>query len=155
MGVQKSEVEATSSVSAEKLFKGLCLDIDTLLPRVLPGAIKSSETLEGDGGVGTVKLVHLGDASPFKTMKQKVDAIDKATFTYSYSIIDGDILLGFIESINNHFTAVPNADGGCTVKSTIIFNTKGDAVVPEENIKFANDQNLTIFKAVEAYLIAN
>lgn len=62
MGVQKSEVEATSSVSAEKLFKGLCLDIDTLLPQVLPGAIKSSETLEGDGGVGTIKLVHLGDS---------------------------------------------------------------------------------------------
>uniref|UniRef100_A0A164SJC3 Bet v I/Major latex protein domain-containing protein n=1 Tax=Daucus carota subsp. sativus TaxID=79200 RepID=A0A164SJC3_DAUCS len=61
MGVQKSEVEATSSVSAEKLFKALCLDIDTLLPQVVPGAIKSAEILEGDGGVGTVKLIHLGD----------------------------------------------------------------------------------------------
>ena len=88
-------------------------------------------------------------------MKQKVDAIDKESFTYAYSIIDGDILLGFVESINNHFAYVPNADGGCTVKSTITFNTKGDAVVPEENIKFANEQNHAIFKAVEAYLIAN
>lgn len=88
-------------------------------------------------------------------MKQKVDVIDKDSLTYSYSIIDGDILLGFVESINNHFTIVPNANGGCAIKSTIIFNTKGDAVVPEENIKFANDQNLAIFKAIEAHLIAN
>ena len=94
-------------------------------------------------------------ASPFKTMKQKVDVIDKDSFTYSYTIIDGDILLDFVESINNHFTYVPTADGGCTVKSTITFTTKGDAVVPEENIKFANDQNLAIFKAIEAHLIAN
>lgn len=61
MGVQKSEVEVTSTVPAGKLYKALCLDIDSLLPQVLPGAIKSSEIVEGDGGVGTIKLVHLGD----------------------------------------------------------------------------------------------
>lgn len=87
-------------------------------------------------------------------MKQKVDAIDKEAFTYSYTIIDGDILLGFIESINNHVAFVPTADGGCIVKNTIIFKTKGDAIVPEENIKYATETNNAIFKAVEAYLIA-
>ncbi|KAK1380329.1 Major allergen Pru ar like [Heracleum sosnowskyi] len=155
MGVQKSEVVITSAVPAAKLFKALCIDIDTLLPQVLPGAIKGGEIVEGDGGVGTIKLVTLGDASPYKTMKQKVDAIDKEAFTFSYSIIDGDILLGFIDSINNHLSFVPTADGGCTATSTAVFNTKGDAVVPEENIKFANEQNNLIFKAVEAYLLAN
>ncbi|KAL1807401.1 hypothetical protein ACET3Z_024391 [Daucus carota] len=155
MGVQKSEVEVTSTVPAGKLYKALCLDIDTLLPQALPGAIKSSEILQGDGGVGTIKLVHLGDASPYNTMKQKIDAIDKEALTYSYSVIDGDILLGFIDSINNHVVFVPKADGGCTVKNTIIFNTKGDAVVPEESIKYATETNNAIFKAVEAYLTAN
>ncbi|WOH07321.1 hypothetical protein DCAR_0726751 [Daucus carota subsp. sativus] len=155
MGVQKSEVEVTSTVAAGKLYQVLCLDIDTLLPQALPGAIKSSEILQGDGGVGTIKLVHLGDASPYNTMKQKIDAIDKEALTYSYSVIDGDILLGFIDSINNHVVFVPKADGGCTVKNTIIFNTKGDAVVPEESIKYATETNNAIFKAVEAYLTAN
>uniref|UniRef100_A0A175YQC3 Bet v I/Major latex protein domain-containing protein n=1 Tax=Daucus carota subsp. sativus TaxID=79200 RepID=A0A175YQC3_DAUCS len=138
MGVQKSEVVIASPVPAAKLFKGICLDIDTLLPQVLPGAIKGAEILEGDGGAGTVKLVTLGDA-----------------FTFSYSIIDGDILLGYIDSITTEFTFTPTADGGCTAKSVSTFNTKGDAVVPEENINFANEQNGIIFKAIEAYLIAN
>ncbi|KAL1806712.1 hypothetical protein DCAR_0832544 [Daucus carota subsp. sativus] len=155
MGVQKSEVVIASPVPAAKLFKGICLDIDTLLPQVLPGAIKGAEILEGDGGAGTVKLVTLGDASPYKTMKQKTEAIDKEAFTFSYSIIDGDILLGYIDSITTEFTFTPTADGGCTAKSVSTFNTKGDAVVPEENINFANEQNGIIFKAIEAYLIAN
>lgn len=88
-------------------------------------------------------------------MKQRIDAIDKEALTYNYTIIEGDILLGFIESINNHISFVPTADGGCTVKNTIIFTTKGEAVVPEENIKYATETNNAIFKAVEAYLLAN
>lgn len=63
MGVQKTEVEATSTVPAEKLFNGLLLEIDTILPKAFPQAIKSTEILEGDGGVGTVKLVTLGEGT--------------------------------------------------------------------------------------------
>ncbi|KAK1390434.1 Fag s 1 pollen allergen [Heracleum sosnowskyi] len=129
--------------------------MDSLIPQVLRGAIKSSEILQGDGRVGTIKLVQLGDASPFNTMKQRIDAIDNEALTYNYTIIDGDILLGFIESIYSHVAFVPTADGGCNVKNTIIFNTKGDAVVPEDSIKYATETNNAIFKAVEAYLISN
>lgn len=63
MGVQKTVVEAPSSVSAEKMYKGFLLDMDTVFPKVLPQLIKSVEILEGDGGVGTIKLVHLGEGN--------------------------------------------------------------------------------------------
>nr|P80889.1 RecName: Full=Ribonuclease 1 [Panax ginseng] len=154
-GVQKTEVEATSTVPAQKLYAGLLLDIDDILPKAFPQAIKSSEIIEGDGGVGTVKLVTLGEASQFNTMKQRIDAIDKDALTYTYSIIGGDILLDIIESIVNHFTIVPTPDGGSIVKNTTIYNTIGDAVIPEENIKDATEKAGLIFKAVEAYLLAN
>ncbi|KAL8121537.1 hypothetical protein AgCh_018319 [Apium graveolens] len=75
--------------------------------------------------------------------------------THEVSVIDGDILLGFIDKIENHLVVVPTADGGSTTKTTSIFHTKGDAVVPEENIKYAVERNTLLFKAVEAYLIAN
>lgn len=94
-------------------------------------------------------------ASQFNTMKQRVDAIDKDALTYTYSIIGGDILLDIIESIVNHFTIVSTPDGGSIVKNTTIYNTKGDAVIPEENIKDATEKSGLIFKAVEAYLLAN
>ena len=38
--------------------------------------------------------------------------------------------------------------------TTTIFHTKGDDDVPEENIKYPEVQNISVFKAVEAYLIA-
>lgn len=88
-------------------------------------------------------------------MTLRVDAINKETLTFDYTVIDGDILLGFIESIENHLVVVPTSDGGSITKTTAIFHTKGDAVVPEENFKYANEQNTALFKAIEAYLIAN
>ena len=154
MGIQKTEVEAPSTVSAEKMYKGFLLDMDTVYPKVLPQLIKSVEILEGDGGVGTVKLVHLGEATEYTNMKQRVDKIDKAGLAYTYSTIGGDILLEGLESVVNEFVVVPT-DGGCIVKNTTIYHTKGDAVVPEDKIKEATEKSGQAFKAVEAYLLAN
>ena len=92
--------------------------------------------------------------SQFNSLKQRVDAIDKDALTYSYSIIEGDILLGKLESITNQFTVVLTGEG-CIVKNTTIYTPIGDAVIPEENIKEATEKSGLIFKAVEAYLLAN
>ena len=92
--------------------------------------------------------------SPIITMTLRTDALDKEACTVKYNIMDGDVLLGFIDKVETHLVAVPNADGGSTTKTTTIFHTKGDAVVPEENIKYPEVQNISVFKAVEAYLIA-
>ncbi|KAL1832574.1 hypothetical protein ACET3Z_002225 [Daucus carota] len=154
MGVQKTEVEAPSTVSAEKMYQGFLLDMDTVFPKVLPQLIKSVEILEGDGGVGTVRLVHLGEATEYTTMKQKVDVIDKAGLGYTYTTIGGDILVEGLESVVNQFVVVPT-DGGCIVKNTTIYNTKGDAVLPEDKVKEATEKSGLAFKAVEAYLLAN
>ncbi|KAK1380304.1 Major allergen Pru ar 1 [Heracleum sosnowskyi] len=154
MGLQRNELEITSTVSAGRMFKGLVLEVDNIIPRAAPGAYKNVE-VKGDGGVGTIKHITLSDASPIKTMTLRTDAINKEALTFDYSVIEGDILLGFIESIENHLTIVPTADGGSTTKTIATFHTKGDAVVPEENIKFANEQNTALFKAIEAYLLDN
>ena len=61
MGVITYDHEVTSSVPPAKLFKAFILDFDNLIPKILPQAIKSVETLQGDGGAGTVKLTHFGE----------------------------------------------------------------------------------------------
>ncbi|WOH07318.1 hypothetical protein DCAR_0726748 [Daucus carota subsp. sativus] len=154
MGLQKHEQEITSSLSAEKIFNGLIVDVDTIFPKAAPGAYKNVE-IKGDGGVGTIKHITLPDGSPITTMTLRTDALDKEACTVEYSIIDGDVLLGLIDKVETHLVVVPNAGGGSTTKTTTIFHTKGDVVVPEENIKYSEEQNISVFKAVEAYLIAN
>lgn len=47
--------EFTSPVPAKKLFIALILDADNLIPKLMPQAVKSIETIQGNGGPGTIK----------------------------------------------------------------------------------------------------
>ena len=149
------DIEIPSSVPAAKMFKAVVLDSDTLIPKIMPQAIKNVEILEGDGGVGTVKLIHFGEGSQYKSVKHRVDAIDKDNLTHSYSIIEGDALMGAVESITYHVKIVPTEDGGCICKNRSIYQIKGDAEISEEKIKEGKEKALAMFKAIEAYLHAN
>ncbi|KAK1390424.1 Major strawberry allergen Fra a 1-2 [Heracleum sosnowskyi] len=154
MGAITTNVEVESSVPAQTIYKGFLLDMDNILPKILPQAIKSLEIISGDGGVGTIKKITLGEVSQFTIVKQRIDEIDREGLRYSYSIIEGDILMGIIESIASKFTVVPT-EGGCIFKNTTVYTPIGDAVIPEENVKEATEQSGMVFKAVEAYLLAN
>jgi len=149
------DMEIPSSIPAPRMFKAFILDGDNLIPKVLPQAIKSVETLEGDGGVGTIKITTFGEGSQHKCVKHRVDAIDKENFTFSYSITEGDALMGVFESISYHIKIIATSDGGSISKNRSIYNTKADAQVSEEEIKAGKEKASSIFKAVEAYLLAN
>ena len=54
MGVFTFEQETTSTVAPTKLYKALVHDSDDIIPKAVD-AIKSVETVEGNGGPGTIK----------------------------------------------------------------------------------------------------
>lgn len=56
------EIEATSPFPMEMIFKAFS-DFDTIAPKVNPRVFKSIETLQGNGGVGTIKLVTFGEGN--------------------------------------------------------------------------------------------
>ncbi|GFZ13951.1 hypothetical protein Acr_24g0001410 [Actinidia rufa] len=142
MGAITYDMEIPSSISADKMFKAFVLDGDTTIPKALPHAITSVQTLEGDGG------------SVHKSVKHRIDGLDKENFTYSYSIIKGGALDVF-ESISYHIKIVATPDGGCICKNRSIYTPKCDAQVSEEEIKAGKERASGIFKKVEAYLLAN
>ncbi|GFZ13952.1 hypothetical protein Acr_24g0001420 [Actinidia rufa] len=154
MGAITYDMEIPSSISAEKMFKAFVLDGDTIIPKALPHAITCVQTLEGDGGVGTIKLTTFGEGSVHKSVKHRIDGLDKENFTYSYSIIEGGALDVF-ESISYHIKIVATPDGGCICKNRSIYTPKCDAQVSEEEIKAGKERASGIFKKVEAYLLAN
>ncbi|GFZ13956.1 hypothetical protein Acr_24g0001460 [Actinidia rufa] len=154
MGAITYDMEIPSSISAEKMFKAFVLDGDTIIPKALPHAITCVQTLEGDGGVGTIKLTTFGEGSVHKSVKHRIDGLDKENFTYSYSIIEGGALDVF-ESISYHIKIVATPDGGCICKNRSIYTPKCDAQVSEEEIKAGKEKASGIFKKVEAYLLAN
>ncbi|KAM7485028.1 hypothetical protein LguiA_001037 [Lonicera macranthoides] len=124
-----------------KCSRHLIPDMDNLIPKIFPQAIKSTEILEGDGGVGTIKLITFGegkffrslDCSQYKSVKHRVDAIDEDHLTY----------------------IVPSADGGSICNNRNIYQMKGKAHIAEEHIKAEKEKAMGMFKAVESYLHAN
>ncbi|KAI3469847.1 hypothetical protein Pfo_026510 [Paulownia fortunei] len=155
MGAITYDMEIPSSIPAAKMFKAVVLDADTLIPKIMPQAIKNVKILEGDGGVGTVKIIHFGEGSQYESAKHRVDALDKENLTHSYSIVEGDALMGALESITYHIKIVPAEDGGCICKNRSIYHTKGDVELSEEKIKDGKQKAMAMFKAIEAYLHAN
>ncbi|PIN18503.1 hypothetical protein CDL12_08826 [Handroanthus impetiginosus] len=138
MGVITYDMEIPSSVPAAKMFKALVLDADILIPKIMPQAVKNVEILEGDGSVGTVKLIHF------------IEVLSTA-----YSIVGGDALMGILEPITYHIKIVPSEDGGCMCKNRSIYHTKEGVEISEENIKEGKEKASVMLKAIEAYLQAN
>ncbi|XP_030456086.1 major allergen Pru av 1-like [Syzygium oleosum] len=155
MGVITYDSEITSSIPPAKMFKAAVLDADNLIPKVLPQAIKSVEVLEGDGGPGTIKLITFGEGSQYKTVKHKVEVVDKENFVYCYSIIEGDALGTTFEKISYETKITASPEGGSVCKNTSKYFTIGEVDITEEKIKAGKEKASAMFKAIEDYLVAN
>nr|GEZ59196.1 root allergen protein-like [Tanacetum cinerariifolium] len=154
MSVINNEIEVSSSLSADKLFK-LFRDFDTLAPKLEPHIYKAINLLEGDGGVGSVKSTTYGDALPFTSAKYKIEAIDKSNFSVTFTVFEGDALLGILDSATHHIKFVPSADGGAVFKDDIILKCNGDAKPTEETLNQYKELLTNTFKTLEAHAIAH
>lgn len=90
-------------------------------------------------------------------MKHRVDAIDVENYVYHYTIIEGTALSDPLEKISYEYKTVPSPDhgGGCTIKSTTKYYTKGDTQLTEEFLKASKEMSAGFLKAIEDYLLAN
>ena len=93
--------------------------------------------------------------SQFSYVKHKIDSIDKDSFTYCYSIIEGDVLSGKLEKISYETKFVVSPNGGSIIKSTSNYHPIGDVEIKEEHVKEGKDKASGLFKLVEGYLHAN
>ena len=147
--------EFTSPVSAQRLFKALILDGDSLIPKLMPQAFKSVETIQGDGGAGTIKQINFAEGAQTKYLKHRVDALDKDNLSYSYTQIEGEGLMDKIESISYEIKFGPSSDGGCIGKNVSKYVPKGGVEIKDEEIKEGKEKATAVLKAVEAYLLTN
>jgi hypothetical protein len=151
MAVLSYDNDHTTAIPATTLFKAFVLEPETLLPKAAPQAIQSVETLEGDGGVGTVRKTTFVKG---KWAKHKIEAIDKENLSYTYVMIEHDSSSASpIEKVVYETKFVPTADGGCLFKSKSTYHASGD--INEDAIKGAREKAAGLFKAIEAYFIAN
>ena len=90
-----------------------------------------------------------------KFVLHKVEAIDEANLGYSYSIVGGAALPESAEKITIDTKVSDGPNGGSLIKLTITHHSKGDAPPSEDELKAGKAKSEGLFKAVEAYLLAN
>ncbi|KAF2313853.1 hypothetical protein GH714_018332 [Hevea brasiliensis] len=178
MGVVTLEKEITVAI-LPKTFKVFVLESDTAIPSILPQAVKTVEIIEGNGGPGTIKKITLekvvknveiieGNGGPgtikktsfaegreVKYIKTQIDATDKDNFTHCYSAIGGDPWMDALEKVSYEIKMVSSSDGGSIIKTTTKYYPKENGEINEDQIKIGAEKGLALFKAVEAYLLAN
>ncbi|XP_044498633.1 major strawberry allergen Fra a 1-2-like [Mangifera indica] len=154
MGVATGEFEVACAVPPAKMFQAAVLDADELFPKIMSQGIKSAELIEGDGGAGSIRKINLVEGN--FCMKHKVDALDKESFVYNYTIFEGDTLTGKFEKIVYETKYVSSPDGGSIFKATVSFHTLAGFDVPAEKlVNTAKEKATVMVKTVEAYLQAN
>ncbi|KAL6190916.1 hypothetical protein ACLB2K_037310 [Fragaria x ananassa] len=159
MHISLQRVASLSSHSLLKnlrrLFEAFVLDADNLIPKIAPQAVKSAEIVQGDGGVGTTKKIHLGEGSEYNYVKHQIDGLDKDNFVYNYSIIEGDAIGDKVETISYEINLVASADGGSIIKSRSNYHCKGEVEIKEEHVKAGKERAAGLFNIIELYLLGN
>ncbi|KAH6769630.1 hypothetical protein C2S52_014433 [Perilla frutescens var. hirtella] len=160
MGVITVEQEISCSLTPSRLFKSFVLDADKLMPKIMPNFFKSFETVEGDGGVGSIKLVTLTAevaGSQMKPAKHKIEEVDEVNHVYKYSLIEGGILGEDLESVTYVYKFEAGPTGGCTIKIVKTYHPKGDEhhSIIEEIIEKSKEVTKGFINAIEAHLHAN
>ncbi|KAL8204841.1 hypothetical protein R6Q57_010464 [Mikania cordata] len=151
MGIFTYTDEYTSPVLPARIFKASIVDSHNLMPKLLPDVIKSIDIVEGDGGVGSIKQINY--ARGFT--KHKIDELDENTFTYKYTLIEGNVISDKIEKVCYDIKFEGSADGGSISKMTTTIYTHGDFEIKEEELKAGKEKVMGLYKVVEAYLIKN
>ncbi|GKB63904.1 ribonuclease H-like domain-containing protein [Tanacetum coccineum] len=107
------ELEIKSSIPASKVFHEFVLGFfEFLAKNVIPKEFGMKfTTLEGDGGVGSVKLMSFLD-DQFPSVKYKVKGLDLENFTYNLVMIKDD---GHELSLSE-MKVIPSVDGGCVFR---------------------------------------
>ncbi|CAN4088576.1 unnamed protein product [Withania somnifera] len=139
MAVTTFTEEHTSPLPPKRIFKASIVDSHNLIPKLMPQAIKSIDV----------------QGSNFKSIKYRVDELNEETYTYKYTLIEGDGLVDNLEKITYDVKFEQSADGGSISKVISAYYTAGDFKLKEEEIKAGKEKVLAMFKAVEAYLLQN
>ncbi|XP_028783881.1 MLP-like protein 423 [Neltuma alba] len=144
----KIEVEVEVKSNADKFWQTL-RDSSSIFPKALSHDYKSIEVIEGDGKApGSVRHIFYGEGSPIvKESKEKIEALDDAKKTVTYSVIDGD-LLKYFKHFKGHISVTPKGEGSL-VKWSSEYEKASEEIADPHVIKDFAAKN---FQEVDDYI---
>ncbi|CAK9137815.1 unnamed protein product [Ilex paraguariensis] len=145
----KLNVDMEVKSPADKFWESV-RNSNTLFPKLFPDQYKSIEVLEGDGkSVGSVRLVTYAEGLPLVSVsKEKIDAVDEANKTVSYSVVGGE-LLKYYKNFKAHLTVTPKGDGSLVLWSCEFEKATEEVVDPH----FIKDFAVKNFHHLDGYIL--
>ncbi|XP_010551642.1 PREDICTED: MLP-like protein 423 [Tarenaya hassleriana] len=145
-GVTSSPIALQSSHNPTQSLPSVC----NLFPKAFPNDYKSIEILAGDGNSpGSIRFITYGPSSELvKTSKEKIESVDLEKRSFTYSIMDGD-MLKYYKSFTGTITVTPK-DGGSLVKWSGEFVKTGHEIEDPHVIK---DFAVKNFKEIDEHLL--
>ncbi|CAN6295403.1 unnamed protein product [Urochloa humidicola] len=147
-------LEITSPVAAPRLFRAAVMDWHTLAPKLASHVVASAHIVQGDAIVGSVRQFNFTSAMPFGFMKERLEFLDADKFECKSTLVEGGGIGVAIETATSHIKVEPTADGDSVVKVNSTYKLLPGVEVKDEIAK-AKESVTAIFKAAEAYLLAN
>ncbi|RLN16701.1 pathogenesis-related protein 1-like [Panicum miliaceum] len=147
-------LEIASPVAAPRLFRAAVMDWHTLAPKLASHVVASAHPVDGDGNVGSVRQFHFTSGMPFGFMKERLEFLDADKCECKSTLVEGGGIGVAIETATSHIKVEPAAGGGSVVKVDSTYKLLPGVDVKDEIVK-AKESVTAIFKAAEAYLVAN
>ncbi|KAL6522800.1 hypothetical protein OROHE_016647 [Orobanche hederae] len=147
----KQEIQVVG-ISPKRMFKAMVIEFHTLLPKIKPDVVSRIELISGDGGPGTTRKTHLHNHG---FLKHETSAVNAEMCTAKYSLIEGAWLGEKLERVDYDVKFEESSNGGCVIKITSDYRTKGDAVFDDKDSKADNDRAREYYTATEEYLRLN
>ncbi|XP_008226687.1 phytohormone-binding protein-like [Prunus avium] len=94
MAVKEKKDQKTVGVGVEALWRAMAKDTVTVIPKIMPSIVRSIEVIEGDGGLGSVLLLNLGDHHVESKRKQteKIVELDDSEYRFALKVLEGPAL---------------------------------------------------------------
>ncbi|KAL6522814.1 hypothetical protein OROHE_016661 [Orobanche hederae] len=158
----KQEIQVVG-ISPKRMFKAMVIEFHTLLPKIKPDVVSRIELISGDGGPGTTRKTHLHNhvvamilvLPSTSFLKHETSAVNAEMCTAKYSLIEGAWLGEKLERVDYDVKFEESSNGGCVIKITSDYRTKGDAVFDDKDSKADNDRAREYYTATEEYLRLN
>ncbi|KAJ8641212.1 hypothetical protein MRB53_017912 [Persea americana] len=145
----KLETEEEIKSSPQK-FWGAIKDNTDLLGKILPEVFKSIEVIEGDGkSVGSIRHIKYAEGVPISYSTERIETVDEANMMASYSLIDGDIMVGFYNKMKATAQVIPKGNG--SILKWILEFEKANEEVPDPSAIM--EFGIKTFHDIDAYLL--
>ncbi|KQK22063.1 hypothetical protein BRADI_1g64890v3 [Brachypodium distachyon] len=130
------------------------MDWHTLAPKLASQFVASSNVVEGNGSVGSVRQLNFTSVMPFSFIKERLEFLDAAKCECKSALIEGGGIGVAIEAATSHIKVEPETNGGSVVKVISTYKLLPGVEVKDE-VTRAKETLTGIFRTAEAYLIAN